>query len=149
MKARIAPTRNGVNTGENMATQFSNIEGSRQSSLGLFLTDKAYAGRNGYSLKLHGLELDINHLALERTIVMHGAWYVSEVFHRQHGRLGRSWGCPAVTREVAKPLIDTIKNGSFLFVYYPDEAWLSSSYFLNACIPETGAAAAAGSVTGR
>ena len=123
----------GVNTGENMATRFSNIEGSRQSSLGLFLTDQTYVGRNGYSLKLQGLELNINHLALERTIVMHGAWYVSDAFHREHGRLGRSWGCPAVTDAVARPLIDTIKDGSLLFVYYPDERWLANSYFLNAC----------------
>ena len=123
----------GVNTGENMATRFSNIEGSRQSSLGLFLTDKTYFGRNGYSLKLHGLEEGFNHRALERTIVLHGAWYVSEAFRREHGRLGRSWGCPAVKKEVAKPLIDTIKDGSLLFVYYPDQEWLSSSDFLNAC----------------
>lgn len=123
----------GVNTGENLATEFSNIEGSRQSSLGLFLTDRTYVGRNGYSLKLHGLELGINDLALERTIVMHGAWYVSEAFHREHGRLGRSWGCPAVTREIAQPLIDTIKDGSLVFVYYPDNHWLENSYYLNAC----------------
>jgi hypothetical protein len=123
----------GVNTGENMATQFSNIEGSRQSSLGLFLTGQTYVGRNGYSLKLQGLELNINHLALERTIVMHGAWYVSEAFRREHGRLGRSWGCPAVTEDVARPLIDTIKDGSLLFIYYPDDRWLANSYYLNAC----------------
>lgn len=123
----------GVNTGENMATRFSNIEGSRQSSLGLFLTDKTYIGRNGYSLKLHGLEDGINHRALERTIVLHGAWYVSETFRREHGRLGRSWGCPAVKKEVAKPLIDTIKDGSLLFVYYPDQKWLASSDFLKTC----------------
>lgn len=127
----------GVNTGENLATRFSNIEGSRQSSLGLFLTDKTYIGRNGYSLKLHGLEKGVNHNALERTIVLHGAWYVSEAFRREHGRLGRSWGCPAVKREVAKPLIDTIKDGSLLFVYYPDQKWLSSSDFLNTCEVES------------
>ena len=123
----------GVNTGENMATRFSNIEGSRQSSLGLFLTDHTYHGRNGYSLKLHGLEKGINHKAHQRTIVLHGAWYVSDAFKREHGRLGRSWGCPAVKKAVAKPLIDTIKNGSLLFVYYPDEDWLASSDFLNGC----------------
>ena len=131
----------GVNTGENMATRFSNVEGSRQSSLGLFLTDKTYIGRNGYSLKLHGLEEGVNHRALERTIVLHGAWYVSEAFRREHGRLGRSWGCPAVKREVAKPLIDTIKDGSLLFVYYPDPEWLSSSDFLNSCDTDDGSGA--------
>ena len=131
----------GVNTGENMATRFSNVEGSRQSSLGLFLTDQTYFGRNGYSLKLHGLEEGVNHRALERTIVLHGAWYVSEAFRREHGRLGRSWGCPAVKKEVAKPLIDTIKDGSLLFVYYPDQEWLSSSDYLNSCDTDSGSGA--------
>ncbi len=120
----------GRNTGENHATDFSNRHGSKQSSLGLFWTAGTYHGRNGYSLKLHGLEEGVNHNALDRTIVLHGAWYVSEDFARQHGRLGRSWGCPAVRTEVAKPLIDTIKDGSFLFVYYPDEGWLESSGYL-------------------
>ena len=123
----------GKNTGENHATEFSNRRGSKQSSLGLFETAGTYHGRNGYSLKLHGLEEGINHNALVRTIVLHGAWYVNEDFARQHGRLGRSWGCPAVRTEVAKPLIDAIKGGSFLFVYYPDEEWLESSGYLRAC----------------
>ena len=121
----------GVNTGENMATRFSNVEGSRQSSLGLFLTDKTYFGRNGYSLKLHGLEKGINHRALERTIVLHGAWYVSEAFRREHGRLGRSWGCPAVRPETVEELIDQIKNGSVLWIYYPHDSWLEESAFLD------------------
>jgi hypothetical protein len=138
----------GVNTGENLATRFSNIEGSRQSSLGLFLTDRTYFGRNGYSLKLQGLEEGINHKALERTIVLHGAWYVSEAFKREHGRLGRSWGCPAVKKSVAKPLIDTIKDGSLLFVYYPDEEWLASSDFLNGCGADEPRTAAHRSATG-
>lgn len=123
----------GINSGENFARLFSNREGSRQSSLGLFLTDETYYGRNGYSLRLHGLERGINHRALARTIVMHGAWYVSEDFAKENGRLGRSWGCPALEREIAPKVIDTIKEGSLLFVYYPDKAWLSSSRFLNGC----------------
>lgn len=123
----------GVNTGENYARLFSNRKGSRQSSLGLFLTEQTYVGRNGYSLRLHGLERGVNHRALERTIVMHGAWYVSETFAEEHGRLGRSWGCPALERHVAPEVIDTIKDGSLLFVYYPDKNWLRSSPFLNGC----------------
>jgi hypothetical protein len=123
----------GKNTGENHATEFSNRHGSKQSSLGLFKTAGTYHGRNGYSLKLHGLEEGVNHNALDRTIVLHGAWYVTEDFARQHGRLGRSWGCPAVRTEVAEPLIDAIKGGSFLFVYYPDEKWLDTSGYLRQC----------------
>lgn len=123
----------GKNTGANMATEFSNRRGSKQSSLGLFLTAGTYHGKNGYSLKLHGLEQGVNHLALERTIVLHGAWYVSEEFADRQGRLGRSWGCPAVPTDVAKDLIDTIKDGTYLFIYYPDEHWIESSQFLNGC----------------
>lgn len=121
----------GVNTGENSATRFSNVLNSRQSSLGLFRTGDTYAGGNGHSLKLHGLEEDVNDLALERTIVMHGAWYVSEDFVQQHGRLGRSWGCPALDRAVARDIIETIKDGQLVFSYYPDEEWLSTSALLH------------------
>lgn len=127
----------GVNTGENFATRFSNRVGSRQSSLGLFRTEGTYYGRNGFSLRLEGLESGINHKALERTIVMHGAWYVSEEFAQEHGRLGRSWGCPALDKDVAPQVIDTIKNGNLLFVYHPDQRWQSQSEFLNGCSQST------------
>lgn len=123
----------GMNTGANYARYFSNVPGSKQSSLGLFLTGEPYIGRNGYSLHLHGLEHGINDLALERTIVLHGAWYVSEEFIEKQGRLGRSWGCPAVERGVARELIDTIEGGSLLFIYYPDDDWLDEPEFLATC----------------
>lgn len=127
----------GVNTGENFATHFSNKVGSRQSSLGLFRTEGTYFGRNGFSLRLEGLERDINHKALERTIVMHGAWYVSEDFAEEHGRLGRSWGCPALEKDVAPEVIHTIKNGSLLFIYHPEQRWQAQSEFLNGCRQST------------
>ncbi|HVS13820.1 MAG TPA: murein L,D-transpeptidase catalytic domain family protein [Thermoanaerobaculia bacterium] len=120
----------GVNTGEDRATRFSNVEGSRQTSLGLFRTAETYYGGNGYSLRLDGLERGVNDLARPRTIVMHGAWYVSEQFAREHGRLGRSWGCPALDRAVTRKVIDRIKEGHLLFAYYPDENWLHASQFL-------------------
>ena len=123
----------GVNTGENFATRFSNRLGSRQSSLGLFRTEDTYYGRNGFSLRLEGLDRGINHRAMERTIVMHGAWYVSEEFASEHGRLGRSWGCPALDTDIASEVIETIKNGSLLFVYHPEEQWQTQSEFLNGC----------------
>lgn len=108
------------------AVRFSNRSGSRASSLGLYETLGTYIGKHGYSLKLRGLEPGFNDNAEERAVVVHGAWYVSEAFAKQHGRLGRSWGCPAVDDRVAKRLIDRIKGGSLLFVYYPDEKWLAS-----------------------
>lgn len=107
----------GAGSGAKFATQFSNVDESRQTSLGLFVTGGTYEGGNGYSLKLKGLEEGINDRAEERHIVMHGAWYVSAEHARQYGMLGRSWGCPALPQADAKPVIDTIKGGSFVFAY--------------------------------
>lgn len=108
----------GSGTGENYATRFSNVKDSRQTSLGLFLTGGTYQGGNGYSLKLKGLEEGVNDRAEERHIVMHGAWYVSPAQVRSQGRLGRSWGCPALSQEIAQTVIDTIKGGSFVYSYH-------------------------------
>lgn len=121
----------GMNTGENYAEHFSNTYGSRQTSLGLFLTKEPYVGANGYSLRMEGLEQGFNDKAMERAIVFHGAPYVNQGHIRKFGRLGRSWGCPAVNAGIAKKVIDTIKGEQFLFSYYPDPQWLSRSQFLN------------------
>jgi len=107
----------GRGSGGNVAHSFSNQEGSLMSSLGLFLTDVSYVGTNGYSLRLRGLEPGMNDRAYERAIVIHGADYVSEATVAHLGRLGRSWGCPAVRTPVARELIDTIKGGSVVFAY--------------------------------
>ncbi|MEJ8569556.1 murein L,D-transpeptidase catalytic domain family protein [Elongatibacter sediminis] len=120
----------GSGSGGNRAVDFSNTEGSHQSSLGLFLTAETYHGGNGYSLRLDGLESGINDRARERYIVMHGAWYVDPDLALRQGRLGRSQGCPAVREEVAGEVIDTLAEGQLLFAYYPDSDWLSSSPFI-------------------
>jgi hypothetical protein len=121
----------GQGSGEAMATAFSNVPDSHQSSLGLFRTQDSYYGRNGYSLRLEGLEAGVNDLAFARAIVIHGADYVSEAFIEQTGRLGRSHGCPAVRQEVAYPLIDGLKEANYLFAYYPDPEWLMNSSYLD------------------
>lgn len=121
----------GQGSGNAMAETFSNIPESHQSSIGLFRTMNSYRGRNGYSLRLEGLEAGVNDLAYQRAIVIHGADYVSEAFIDQTGRLGRSHGCPAVRQEVAVPLIDSIKEDQYLFTYYPDAEWLASSDFFH------------------
>jgi len=121
----------GKNSGENYAQHFSNRMGSLQSSLGLFRTRDAYNGSNGYSLRMDGMEAGINDHAFERAIVMHGAPYVDNDFAQQHGRIGRSWGCPAVRAGIAREIIDTLKNGQFVFAYYPDQQWLAKSSYLN------------------
>jgi hypothetical protein len=107
----------GAGSGEKIATRFSNVNESRATSLGLFLTGETYQGGNGYSLKLKGLDDGVNDRAEARHIVMHGAWYVSADHARQYGMLGRSWGCPALPLQDAKAVIDTIKGGSFIFAY--------------------------------
>ena len=122
----------GKNTGEEYAQKFSNTESSLQSSLGFYITESTYNGSNGYSLKLLGMDLGYNDAALQRAIVMHGADYVSEDFIKNQKRLGRSWGCPAVPRALAEPIINTIKGKNCLFIYYPDETYLSSSKWLKA-----------------
>jgi len=117
----------GAGSGDVYATRFSNTNDSRQTSLGLFRTAGTYEGGNGYSLKLQGLDAGINDRAEERHIVMHGAWYVSPEHARQHGRLGRSWGCPALSEKSAHRVIDTIKGGSYIFSYSADKAWTTTA----------------------
>ena len=109
----------GQNSGHNLTERFSNAEGSHMTSLGLFVTADPYVGRNGYSLRLHGLDRGVNDNAFDRAIVVHGAPYVSRDTARKLGRLGRSHGCPAVRAEVARALIDTISGGSVIFAYGP------------------------------
>jgi len=112
------------------ALSFSNDMGTLKSSLGLFITAETYYGRHGYSLKLDGLEEGVNDNARERLIVLHGAQYVSE--NRADDRLiGRSWGCPAVRPGISNILIDAIKGGSVMWIYYPHEEWLEESEFLD------------------
>jgi hypothetical protein len=120
----------GVGSGENFAVEFSNLPRSRQSSVGLFRTEDVYRGRHGYSLRLTGLEPGINDRAMERAIVMHAADYVSPRVAAVHGQLGRSWGCPALERRVHRAVIDKVRGGGALFVYYPDAHWLRDSAFL-------------------
>jgi hypothetical protein len=107
----------GAGSGDKLATHFSNVNDSRATSLGLFLTGDTYEGGNGYSLKLKGLDPGVNDLAESRKIVIHGAWYVSDEHSRQFGMIGRSWGCPAIPLQDAQPVIDAIKGGSFVYSY--------------------------------
>jgi hypothetical protein len=123
----------GQGSGANMATQFSNEDESHRTSLGLFKTDTTYVGKNGYSLRLDGLDRGINDRARDRAIVMHGAPYVSQEFVKANGRLGRSWGCPAISDAVAKKMIDRVKGGGLVFAYYPDSGLMKTSKYLGGC----------------
>ena len=121
----------GKGSGDNLPQHFSDDMNSHQSSLGLFLASDTYMGSNGYSLRLDGLEPGFNSRARERAIVMHGAPYVSAAVAAQQGRLGRSWGCPALSEAVAHQVIDFVRDGGVIFSYYPDQKWLQESKFLN------------------
>ncbi len=109
----------GRNTGEEYAQAFSNQAESFKSSVGFYATAEIYNGKHGMSLKLDGLQKGLNDKARERAVVMHGADYVSESFIKQHKRLGRSQGCPAVPVELNQKIINVIKNKSCLFIYHP------------------------------
>lgn len=126
----------GRNSGGDLATRFSDRNGSLESSLGLYRTQNTYIGDNGYSLRLQGLDPGFNNHALERAIVIHGAAYVSNAFAQREGRLGRSWGCPAVGTGVARRVIDTLKDGQFVFAYYPDQRWIGDSSLLHCDVAE-------------
>lgn len=121
----------GKNSGRGrFAKHFSNRAQSLQTSLGVFLTEDTYFGRDGFSLRLEGLERGINDNAKKRFIVIHGAPYVSQKTVARTGKVGCSWGCPAVEPQLAKPIIDTIKDGSLVFAFYPDKTYLKNSRFL-------------------
>lgn len=109
----------GQNSGVLIAERFSNQRSSHQSSLGLFLTSNTYSGKHGYSLRLEGLEKGLNDNALKRAIVIHGADYVSYEYIEKNGRLGRSFGCPALPVALSENIINQIKEGSCLFIYHP------------------------------
>jgi hypothetical protein len=120
----------GKNSGVNTAHHFSNKESSKESSLGTYITKDTYIGHKGYSLNLEGLDRGYNDNAYNRRVVVHGAWYVEPDFIKRAGRAGLSWGCPAIAQTLAKPVINTIKNGSVLFAYFPDRNFLSHSGLL-------------------
>ena len=118
----------GQGSGENIATRFSNVEGSYATSLGLYRTAETYIGGNGYSLRMDGLDPGFNDNARQRAIVMHGAWYANPDLIRSQGRLGRSQGCPALREGIAKVVIDSMKQRQLLFAYANDAAFLQRGH---------------------
>ncbi|MDB5236800.1 MAG: hypothetical protein JWR44_3793 [Hymenobacter sp.] len=135
----------GHNTGENEATNFSNTDQSNMSSLGFYATGGEYQGKHGRSLKLEGLDEGVNNNAAARSIVMHGADYVSEAFIKQNGRLGRSLGCPALPMELKDQIIETVNGGTCLFLNKSDAGYdskfLDQNVAIAALVPQAPASA--------
>jgi len=122
----------GRNTGDEYARSFSNEEGSLKSSLGFYITEHPIVGSHtGYALMINGVEKGFNDHAVKRAIIIHAADYATENFIKEHGRLGRSLGCPALPPDMNKPIIESIKGGTCLFIYNPDNQYISSSSLLN------------------
>lgn len=121
----------GKNSGGEYATRFSNINESLQSSLGFYVTSNTYMGKHGLSLKLQGVDPGYNDKAMQRTIVIHGAAYVDAARLGAGMYMGRSWGCPAVPQKESAGIIQTIKNGTCLFIYHPTKNYLANSKILN------------------
>ena len=121
----------GRNSGEAKAAKFSNTPESLQSSLGFYITGGTYQGNNGFSMRLKGMEPGFNDQAENRAIVMHGAPYVNEDIAKKTGRIGRSWGCPAVSVQEHQQIINLVKNGSCLFVFAPVKQYLAKSSLIS------------------
>lgn len=120
----------GKNSGVDMANNFSNVIGSEKSSLGFYKTKGTYTGKNGFSLRMEGLDKGFNDNAEARAIVVHGADYVN-AGRINAAYMGRSQGCPALPRTDYIKVIDLIKDGSVLFIYSQNENYLNSSELLS------------------
>jgi len=130
----------GQGSGEDGNLSFSNKNSTHKSSLGFYVTGDTYEGEHGTSLHLFGMDEGFNDAAFDRGIVVHGAKYVCEGYINQKDRLGRSWGCPAVPAALSLPIINTIKDSTCLFIYYPEAKYLKTAYWLNKkvdCLPES------------
>lgn len=135
LKSKIVLYHTYVAHGENSgrsdyAIDFSDQLGSLQSSLGFYVTGNTYTGRNGISLKLKGVEHGFNSNSIERYVVLHGAHYATEKYLKKHGKLGNSEGCPAVPMGLHIPIIKATKNGTCLFIYFPDAKYLENSRYI-------------------
>ncbi len=122
----------GKNTGGEFATKFSNTVNSLQSSLGFYVTGETYFGKNGYSMFIDGMEKQFNSKARERYVVVHGASYANPSFVNKLGRLGRSYGCPALPTAVNDDIINVIKNKSVIYIHSTDKTYLKNSEMIKA-----------------
>ena len=129
---RVAHSKN---SGLEIPLEFSDDPNSYQSSLGFFLTLGEYNGAYGYSLRLKGLEENINANAESRAIVIHGGDIVDDEYIKKFGFAGRSLGCPVLPAALTKEIVNYIKHGRVLFIYGNDEEYIEESYYLSKLAP--------------
>ena len=129
---RVAHSKN---SGLEIPLQFSDDPNSYQSSLGFFVTLGEYNGAYGYSLRLKGLEENINANAEDRAIVIHGGDIVEDEYIKKFGFAGRSLGCPVLPHSLTREIIDFIKHGRVLFIYGNDEEYVDNSAYLSKLAP--------------
>ncbi len=94
--------------------RFSNEPGSLASSSGAYAAGALYVGKHGRSRRLIGLDPG-NSNAEARAIVVHAAWYVSPSMVQQHGKLGRSEGCFAVSEADLEQVLARLAPGTLLY----------------------------------
>lgn len=120
----------GKYSGGNHAVSFSNACHSHKTSLGVYVTEATYVGKQGFSLRLRGLEKGYNDNVKARGVVVHGSYYVNDEFIKVTGQLARSQGCLALDHKRSKPIINTIKDGTLIMVYHPASDWAANSHML-------------------
>jgi hypothetical protein len=94
--------------------RFSNRVGSEASSDGAYLTRDYYHGKYGRSMRLKGLDRT-NDNAETRAIVVHSAWYAEPEVIAQHGKLGRSEGCFALSYASLQEVLARLGPGRLLY----------------------------------
>ena len=121
----------GQNSGSEYAESFSNQQDSYKSSLGFYVTQRTYYGRNGLSLQLNGVDRGYNDMAMKRNIVLHGSTYVGDQYLQNFGTLGTSLGCPAIPAAISGRIIRKVRDGSCFFIYHPTSEYLDHSTVIN------------------
>ena len=94
--------------------RFSNEFGSYATSNGAYTTGDYYHGKYGLSMKTHGRDWT-NYNAEPRAIVIHNAWYAEPEVLAAHGKLGRSQGCFAFSRDDQWKVMRKIAGGRMIY----------------------------------